>query len=101
VPMTQKKILIFNWRDIKHREAGGAERYIYEIFKRLARMGHTIVWFSGNDGESLYRENIDGISVIRKGSRYTVFMWAFLYYWFSFRRQHFDFIVESQNAIPF
>jgi hypothetical protein len=30
-------ILALNWRDIKNPEAGGVERHLHEIFKRIAK----------------------------------------------------------------
>ena len=35
-------ILLVNWRDIAHPEAGGAEVHAHEIFRRLAGMGHRV-----------------------------------------------------------
>src|SRR6185312_5193255 len=33
-------ILIFNWRDIKHRYSGGAEVYVHELAKRWVKAGN-------------------------------------------------------------
>ena len=97
---TAKSILIFNWRDIKHRFAGGAEVYLHEIAKRLVRHGYNVTIFCGNDGRCQRSEVIDGVRIVRRGGFYLVYLWGFLYYLFKFRGR-FDFIIDSQNGIPF
>jgi glycosyltransferase XagB len=94
------RILIFNWRDIKHVWAGGAEVYVHELAKVWVKKGHSVTIFCGNDGKNNSRDNYDGINVIRKGGFFTVYFWGFLYYVFKLRKQ-FDLIVDSENGIPF
>lgn len=96
----KKRILIFNWRDMRHAYAGGAEVYVYEIARRLVADGHAVTVFCGNDGESPRHETIDGISVIRRGGFYFVYLWAFLYYITQLRHRH-DVIIDSHNGVPF
>ncbi|MCL5432853.1 MAG: glycosyltransferase family 4 protein [Patescibacteria group bacterium] len=96
----RKKILIFNWRDIKHRYSGGAEVYIYELAKRWVKLGNTVTLFCGNDGKSKTHEIVDGITVVRRGGFYFVYIWAFLYYILKFRNKY-DVIIDCQNGIPF
>ena len=96
----KQKILIFNWRDTRHVWAGGAEVYIHEIAKRIAKRGNYVALFCGNDGKSPRNEIIDGVNIIRRGGCYTVYIWAVLYYIFKFRNK-FDVIVDSENGIPF
>ena len=81
------KILIFNWRDVKHVWAGGSEIYIHEIAKRWVRKGHQVTLFCGNDGKNKREEKVAGVKVIRRGGFYTVYLWAFLYYIFRFRKK--------------
>jgi glycosyltransferase involved in cell wall biosynthesis len=95
-----KKILIYNWRDIKHDWAGGAEVYLHELAKRWVKMGYSVTIFCGNDGHDLRHEIIDGVKVIRRGGFYMVYFWAFLYYIFLFRGKY-DIIIDSENGIPF
>jgi len=94
------KILIFNWRDTKHKWAGGAEVYIHELAKRWVKEGSSVTIFSGNDSKSSRNETIDGIQIYRRGGFYMVYLWAFLYYMFKFRGK-FDVIIDSENGIPF
>jgi glycosyltransferase involved in cell wall biosynthesis len=95
-----KRILIFNWRDSKHKFAGGAEVYIHELAKRWVKSGNQVTLFCGNDGNCLRNEVIDGVQIIRRGGFYFVYIWAFLYYLLRFRGQY-DVIVDSENGIPF
>ena len=39
------RILWFNWRDIKHPEAGGAEVLTHEVMRRLVQRGHEMTLF--------------------------------------------------------
>ena len=92
--------MILNWRDIKHKWAGGAESYVHELAKNLVDKGHQVTIFSGNDGVSKNREILDGVEVIRRGGFFTVYIWAALYYVFNFQ-DRFDIIIDSENGIPF
>ncbi len=94
------KILIFNWRDIKHVWAGGAEMYIHELSKELVARNHNVTVFCGNDGKNPKYEVIDGVQIVRRGGFYTVYVWAVLYYLLKFRNK-FDIIIDSENGIPF
>lgn len=96
----QKRILIFNWRDTRHKWGGGAEVYLHEIAKRWASDGNRVVWFCGNDHKNPREEMIDGIQIIRRGGFFMVYLWAFLYYIVHFHGK-FDVVIDSENGIPF
>ncbi|MCL5667027.1 MAG: glycosyltransferase [Patescibacteria group bacterium] len=96
----RRKILIFNWRDIKHAYAGGAEVYVHELAKRWVAAGDRVTLFCGNDGKNLRSETLDGVQIIRRGGFYLVYWWAFVYYLLQFRGR-FDLIIDCQNGIPF
>lgn len=96
----QYRILILNWRDVKHQWAGGAEKYMFEIAKRLVKHGKKVTVFCGNDGKQPRNEVIDGVQIIRRGGFYTVYFWAFVYY--VFRLRHYtDIVIDCENGIPF
>ncbi|MDG6931800.1 MAG: glycosyltransferase family 4 protein [Nitrososphaerota archaeon] len=59
------KILWFAHRDIKHPQAGGAERTIYEVGRRLVGMGHELQLVSVIAQGLCNRENIEGINIER------------------------------------
>jgi glycosyltransferase involved in cell wall biosynthesis len=94
------KILILNWRDIKHPLAGGAEISLLEHAKYWERMKNEVVWFSSTFTGAKNKEVIDGIRYIRKGSAYTVHFWAFIYY-IKGKIDEPDIIIDNFHFIPF
>ncbi len=92
--------MILNWRDTKHKWAGGAEVYVHELAKLWVKDGNSVTLFCGNDGHEVRNEVIDGIQIYRRGGFYTVYVWALLYYLFRFRGKY-DVIIDSENGIPF
>lgn len=95
-----KRILVFNWRDMRHEFAGGAEAYIQKISEHWVKKGHKVTIFCGNDSHSPRSERIHGIEIIRRGGFYLVYVWAFIYYIFRFRGKY-DVIIDCQNGVPF
>ncbi len=95
-----KRILIYNWRDLSHKFAGGAEVYIDELARRWVADGYRVTIFCGNDGVSPRNEEKDGVRIIRRGGFYFVYAWGFLYYITQFRGRY-DVIIDCQNGIPF
>ncbi len=93
------KILIFSWRDIKHPQAGGSELFVHEIFKRIAK-DNEITLFCGAFPGCKGNEIIDGINIIRRGNRFSVYPLAWIHYFLSLRKKS-DFIVDVENGIPF
>lgn len=95
-------ILILNWRDTRHEWAGGGEVYISELAKRWIKMGHKVSLFCGQDvrGNLPSEETINGIKIYRKGDRFSLYFWAFIYYFKKFRKNT-DVVVDVQNGIPF
>ena len=94
------KILIFNWRDITHPQAGGAEKYLHEIGKRLADK-HEVTLFCSHYPGAPTREEIDGIEIVRSGGRFTTYMHAAVKYLAKLRRRDYDVIVDDINGVPF
>lgn len=94
------KILILNWRDIKHPLAGGAEISTHEHAKRWVEEGCEVVQFSSSVPGRTCEEIIDGIRIIRKGSHYTVHLHA-LYYYLKHFKNKIDLIIDEFHFIPF
>jgi glycosyltransferase involved in cell wall biosynthesis len=98
------RILALNWRDITHPWAGGAEVYIHELAKRWAAWGHEVTLlcsqyppgFPGCTAE----ETVDGLKILRRGGRFTVYARAFFEYALRLRREC-DVILDIENGIPF
>lgn len=64
----RSKIVIYNYMDIANPKAGGAEKYCFEIAKRLVGEGKNVVWISSRFKGSKRFEIIDGIKVLRVSS---------------------------------
>lgn len=94
------RILVLNWRDIKHPYAGGAEVAVHEQAKRWVRWGHKVTLFTSRPKGSLREDNIDGVKIIRAGGFYTVYIRAALEYLMHIGKQT-DVILESINGMPF
>jgi glycosyltransferase involved in cell wall biosynthesis len=93
-------ILVVNWQDRTNPQAGGAEVHFHEIFSRIARRGHRVTLCCSAYRGSLHRETIDGIEIIRRGSR-AFFNFRFPFTWFaSLRSRPFDCVVEDLNKLP-
>lgn len=73
-------ILILNWKDVKNPEAGGAEIIAFEFARRLAKEGHNVTFFSRAFNGCLKEEIIDGVKIIRRGNKLSVYFRAFIYY---------------------
>jgi len=101
------KILIFNWRDITHPQAGGAERYIHEIGKRLAKRHEVTLWCGKYKGCKEVEE-IDGIKIIRNGRKIrvgvfdpTIYVLAGLDHISKLKEERFDVVIDSISGLPF
>ncbi|MDD3275641.1 MAG: glycosyltransferase family 4 protein [Kiritimatiellales bacterium] len=92
------RIAIFNWRCLRHPQAGGSEAYLYEQARRWAVQGHDVLWFTARPSGTSREENHDGIRFIRGGGTYTVYLFAALNY---LRQATFDVILDVENGIPF
>ena len=94
------QILILNWRDIKNPRAGGAELLTHEVAKRWVAAGHTVTIFSERFEGAAGEEEIDGVTVVRRGRWWSVHLWAMIYYFFRFRLST-DFIIDEVHWYPF
>ena len=93
------RILWFNWRDILNPEAGGAEVYTHEIMKRLANRENEVTLFASRFNGCQLNESIDGVDIIREGSKYTVYKEAKKY--LKSYKHHYDLIIDEINTRPF
>jgi glycosyltransferase involved in cell wall biosynthesis len=92
-------ILIVNWRDISNPEAGGAEIYFHEIFKRLAAKGHkcTVLAHGFKNGEA--ETIIDGMRIVRISNKF-LFNYGVIPFLLMHQKEY-DLIIEDINKIPF
>ncbi len=97
------KILILNWKDIKNPDSGGAEYYIHTIIEKVVSKKNTVTLFTSRfKGGSKKESFLDGrFIVFRKGSKFTVYFWAPVYYILFLRKNNYDLIIDCENGIPF
>lgn len=92
-------LVIANWRDLKHPDAGGAEVVCERLARSFAQRGHEVVLLTSAVKGERRKERIDGYLTIRHGSRFTVYPWALL--WLMLHRSQISAVIDSQNGIPF
>jgi glycosyltransferase involved in cell wall biosynthesis len=94
------KILVLNYRDRMHPEAGGAERHLHQVFGRIAKQGHEVVLFTTHFKGALEREWVDGILVIRCGGDLLFQITVLRNFKKLDAEFNFDFIYEDLNKLP-
>lgn len=94
-------ILVVNWRDIHHPEAGGAEVHFHETFTRIVEAGHHVTLLCSRYPGAEVHEWVDGIEVIRNGWKLTFNLTVPWFYHRHLAHEAFDIIIEDLNKIPF
>jgi glycosyltransferase involved in cell wall biosynthesis len=98
-----RAIAIVNWRDPWHPQAGGAERYAWEMARGLAARRATVLFLTARAPGQARREHRDGIEIVRLGGRFTVY--PLVLGWLLRQRlprgRRFDAVLDCQNGIPF
>jgi glycosyltransferase involved in cell wall biosynthesis len=97
--LTGLRIAIANWRDPWHPDAGGAERYAWEIGRGLVARGARVVLLTARAPGQARSGHHDGITVARMGGRFTVY--PRVLGWLLAHRRSFDAVLDCQNGIPF
>lgn len=95
------KILILNWRDLRHPRAGGAEVRLFEVYSRLVKRGHHVrLHCSGFEGGKNF-ERVQGLEVLRHGGD-SVFQLQSMWKLSSWIKDYEpDIVVEDFNKLPF
>ncbi|MGY1682942.1 glycosyltransferase family 4 protein [Geodermatophilus sp. SYSU D01176] len=93
------RILVLNWRDVRHPQAGGAEQYIHEIGRRWVQAGAAVTWFTAAVPGEPDRDEIDGMHLYRAGGPLSLYARSATRMVLS--RGEFDAVVDCQNGIPF
>lgn len=95
------RILVINWQDRTHPQAGGAEVHLHEIFGRIARMGHEVSLLCCGHRDAAPTEVLDDMQVFRVGTR-PIFNYTVPFWWYRHgRRMKPDLVVDDINKIPF
>jgi len=80
---------------------GGAEVFTHEIAKRWVDTGHEVTLFTSEFPDCKREEILDGVRVIRRGGKYSVYGRARKYYKKYFSKENFDLIIDEVNTRPF
>ena len=99
---TRLRILAFNWRCVRHPQAGGSEINLFEQARRWVKDGHEVTVVCADPGReyaSVRDEITDGIRVLRMGGRFSVYLFAALF--LLCNCDQFDCILDVANGIPF
>jgi glycosyltransferase involved in cell wall biosynthesis len=97
--LTGVRLAVVNWRDPWHPQAGGAEKYAWEMATRLRGRGAEVSYLTARAQGQARRERRDGIAVVRLGGRFTVY--PLVLGWMLSHRWSFDAVLDCQNGIPF
>ncbi|MBY8872839.1 glycosyltransferase family 4 protein [Micromonospora sp. PLK6-60] len=106
-----RHVLFLNWRDTRNPEGGGSEVYVERIAGELVRRGHRATLLCATHTAGPAEETTaDGVRVLRRGGRHTVYLRAALVYLagavglgpLSRRRGgRPDLLVDVGNGLPF
>jgi O-antigen/teichoic acid export membrane protein len=101
VPMDKPlRILAYNWRDLAHPRAGGAEVYLQSVAREWVRFGHEVTIFCAAVDDRPARELADGVEIIRRGGHIGVYRQA-RRYWQREGDGRYDLVVDCVNTRPF
>lgn len=94
------RILILNWRDLKHPRSGGSEVYAQNLARHWAAEGHEVVFFCSEVAGLRDTEVTDGYTIRRAGGRLGVYREAKAYYQ-RLPGGSFDVVLDVINTRPF
>jgi len=94
------RILVFNWRDLAHPRAGGAEVHLQSVAREWVRCGHKVTVFCAAVDGRPARELADGVQVIRRGGRFGVYRQA-RRFWRREAAGRYDLVFDDVNTRPF
>lgn len=94
-----RRVHVLAWRDLDDADAGGSEVHADEVMQRWAAAGLEVVHRTSSAPGQPATAQRNGYSVIRRGSRYTVFPRAVVAE-LTGRMGRFDALVEVWNGVP-
>jgi len=80
---------------------GGAEVFTREVAKRWVQRGHEVTLFTSEFPGCRREEILEGVNVVRRGGRFSVYLWARRFYRQRFLKEGFDVVVDEINTLPF
>lgn len=90
------RVLILNWKDLGHPDAGGAEVVAHEYARRLVARGHRVTWFCRGFAGCDQAETAYGIEIVRRGGVLTTYAYGAAYY---LRTRPYDVVVDMVNTL--
>jgi glycosyltransferase involved in cell wall biosynthesis len=94
------RILIFNWKDLAHPAAGGAEVFTEQVARSLVERGHEVTLFAAAVSGRPARELVGGVQTVRAGGRLGVYREA-KRFWAREGAGKYDVVVDEINTRPF
>jgi glycosyltransferase involved in cell wall biosynthesis len=91
------RVLLLNWRDLNHPEAGGAEKYLVTVAEGLAARGHSVTFRTAAYPGALPEETLAGVHYRRRGGHYSIYPRAVL----GRSQARHDVVVDVQNGVPY
>lgn len=90
------RIAWLNQFDPLHPWAGGAERHIYEVSKRLVAKGHSVTIFGERFRGGPREQWLDGFRISRPAGRFGIHLWAQTHF---ARDRQYDMVVQDLSKI--
>jgi glycosyltransferase involved in cell wall biosynthesis len=94
------RILIFNWKDLAHPAAGGAEVFTEEVARALVARGHAVTLHAATVEGRPDRELVEGVEIVRGGGRLGVYR-AARRFWSRQPSGSYDVVIDEINTRPF
>lgn len=94
-----RRLLLLNWRDLGHPQAGGAELYTEEVGERFAAAGAEVTLMTAAYPDAPTLERLRGMDIVRRGGTFGVYARAAQH--MVGNRGQYDAVVDFQNGIPF
>lgn len=94
------RILIFNWKDLAHPAAGGAEVFTERVATALVSRGHSVTLHASAVEGAPSREVVNGVDVVRAGGRLGVYR-AARRFWSREPAGSYDVVLDEINTRPF
>lgn len=95
--MRSKHIVVLNWRDTRHPQGGGSERFVEHVATGLASRGHRVTVCCSAYAGAAADEFVRGVRFRRRGNDLTVYCFTLLF----LLRTRADLVVDTQNGLPF
>lgn len=75
--------------------------FTHEVAKRWIKKGHEVTLFTSEFDGCKHEEILDGITILRSGGRFSVYMQAQKFYKKIFKHMDFDVVIDEINTVPF